>query len=565
MVRHTFVGLLSIVCCAVASASVEVITDAKNGDEVHGEYALRATVRSDNLVTKVEMYVGDQLKDSKSSTPYIFQIDTLGENDGPYTVKLVAYTTEGEKGEKTLTLNINNELAKGADYHLAKGQEALTVKKWGDAVTSGRTALKIKPGDKRALLLLARANYGKGTYDLAEKFARDVLESDKTDTQALQIVSAVSLRRAFSATTQNSPEEVRAVVGEALKNAAKAARTISENSVANTPARPPAGGVQAWADSLLAAGRYSLVAEALRDPFESNVKDNMVASRYLFALIRSSRMAAAIDAVDRLKRRGAPDGYTYALMAVVYQTVGNTAESLAAEKQAALTAPDNIGVLYATAYLSVLRDKTSSLGSVLDSIAAVDPSSPIVNSYMSTRMHSLADYSGAQRHFETAIMADPGSADVLVERGRQIVDSAVMARPLAKDASDAEKDHQKQVIADRLANAQVYFEAAIEAKPDSQEALTGLALVHALQGHADQAAAYGQAAAASCKTYALGHLANAVGLRGKNRLVDSTKALNEAAAVDNRLRGRTADASVVWRAYMTYGRTAYLPTPAEAH
>jgi len=564
MVRRLFVGLLLTVCCAVASAAVEVITDAKDGDEIKGDYVLRATVRSENLVTKVEMYIGDQLKDSKTSTPYTFQIDTLSENEGPYKVRLVAYTTEGEKGEKTITLNINNELSKGLDYHLAKGNEALTVKKWNDAATSGRIALKIKPKDTKALILVARANYGKGAYDLAEKFARDVLESDKTNTQALQVVSAVSLKRAFGATTQNSPEEVRAVVGEALKNAAKAAREIREASIEKVPSRPPEGGLQAWADQLLAAGRYSLVAEALKDRFEGNVKDNVVASRYLYALIRSSRMAIAMDAVDRLKRRGAPDGYTYALMAVAYQTVGNTAESLAAEKQAALTAPDNLGVMYATAYLNILRDKTATLGQTLDAIVAVEPSSPIANSYISTRLHSLADYSGAQSHFETAIMADPGSADVLIERGRQIVDSAVLIKPLPSDATDEQKDHQKQVVADRLANAQVYFEAAIEAKPDSQEALTGLALVHALQGHGDQAAAFGQAAAASCKTYAPGQLANAVGLRAKNRLTDSTKALNDAAAADSRVRGRTADAAVAWRAYILYGRTAYLPTPGEA-
>ncbi|MBS1708540.1 MAG: hypothetical protein JSS65_07430 [Armatimonadetes bacterium] len=561
MLRKPLLGLLLTCCVGVASAAVEVITESKDGDHIRGDFSLRATVRSDNLVTKVELYVGEQLRDSKTSTPYVFALDTLAESEGPFTVKLVAYTSEGEKGTKTLTLNIDNELGKGLAYHIGKGNDALTVKNWGEAVMYGRTALKVKAKDASALLLLARANYGKGTYDLAEKFAQDVLEQDKSNIQALQMVSAVNLKKAFRGFTQSSPEEARAAIGEALKGAAKAGRAINEASVEKTPLRPAGGDVKGWADSLLRAGRYSLVADGLKDAFEQNVKDNVVASRLLFALIRSSRMTAAMEVVDKLKRRGAPDGYTSSLIAVAYQTVGDTMNSTAAEKQAMLGDPDNLGVQYASAYLAVLREKAANLGPILDSIEKVDPSGPIVNSYMSTRLYLLSDYSGSQQRFETAIMADPGNSDVLIEKGRQIVDGALSERPLASDATDEEKDHAKQLKADRLANALVYFEAAIEAKPDSAEALAGLALVHGMLGHADQTLAFGQAAANAAKTYQVGQLAYAVGLRGKGRIAESSKALEAAAKLDARVRGRTADATVVWRAYALYGRTMFVPAP----
>ncbi len=563
MFRRTILGLLLTVCCAWASAAVEVVTDAKNGDSIHGDYALRATVRSDNLVTKVELYVGGQLKDSKTSTPYTFQIDTLAENDGPFSVKLVAYTSEGDKGEKTLDLVIDNELSKGAAYHIGKGEDALTVKNWADAVTHGRTALKIEPKNKGAMILLARANYGKGSFDLAAKYSQDVLDVDKTNTAALQLMSAVNLKKAFSATTQGSAEEARTALGDALKAAAKSSREITEASIDKLTLKPTPGELVPWSDSMLRARRYVLVATATATPFESNPKNNDIAARHLFALLRSGQNSDAVAASERLKRFGSPDGYTYALMAVAYQSVGDVANSMAAEKNAVLAAPDNLGVQYASAYLALIRSKSASFGQILDNIDKIDPSGPIVNSYMSTRLYDLGDYSGAQDRFQTAIMADPGSPDVLIGRGRQIVSGALDVKPLGKDATDDEKTRAADLLKDRLATAQVFFEAAIQAKPDNAEALTGLALVHALSGHADEALAYGQAAAAAGKFYASAQLAHAVGLRQKNRLADSQRALDAAAKLDPRTRGRSTDASVIWRTFSMYGRTAYLPAPGE--
>jgi len=152
-----------------SAGPVEISLNVKDGDTISGEVRFRATVKSDALVNQVEFYVGDDLRDTKSSVPYEFKLDTLDPNQAEGDIKLTfaAYTTSGDSAKKTLKLKIDNALGKGADFYVQQGQDLVTVGKFDEAITAARIALKVKPTENGAKLVMARAYLGKGVLDSA--------------------------------------------------------------------------------------------------------------------------------------------------------------------------------------------------------------------------------------------------------------------------------------------------------------------------------------------------------------------------------------------------------------
>ncbi|RYG29663.1 tetratricopeptide repeat protein, partial [bacterium] len=185
-ILHGIMSLLTLAgaLLAISAAPVEVNVNAKTGETITGERAFRVTVSAKNPVTKVEFYVGSDLRDSDSSTPYEFRVDTLAETDGDLKIRFVAYTTAGEKGEKTITLKVDNGLSKGVEFHVEHANTLLSDGKYAEALVAGRIALQIDPKNVPAHIALARANIGLNKFDSAQKFAEDALAISPDDAGA---------------------------------------------------------------------------------------------------------------------------------------------------------------------------------------------------------------------------------------------------------------------------------------------------------------------------------------------------------------------------------------------
>jgi hypothetical protein len=125
---------MNILLCASAwlallspgQGPLQINVDAKNGDTISGERNFRVTVDSSDAVNQVEFYVGDDLRDTETSTPYVFPLDTVDESDGDVKVRFKANTVQSKTVEKILTLHIDNEKGKGAEFHVQAGLSDLT-------------------------------------------------------------------------------------------------------------------------------------------------------------------------------------------------------------------------------------------------------------------------------------------------------------------------------------------------------------------------------------------------------------------------------------------------------
>ena len=84
----------------VTIAPVEISVNINQGEILSGERAFKVSVSADDPVTKVEFYVGGDLRDNDTSTPYEFKLDTLAEPDGDLKIKFSAYTSQGTSGTK---------------------------------------------------------------------------------------------------------------------------------------------------------------------------------------------------------------------------------------------------------------------------------------------------------------------------------------------------------------------------------------------------------------------------------------------------------------------------------
>jgi len=488
-----------LVACAALSVAAwsEVIisVNAKDGDVISGDYKFQVKVTSKNLVTQVEFYVGDDLRGADESTPYEFPVDTINEKEGEFKITFAAYTSEGESAKKSLTLKIDNGLEKGLDFFIQQGKDSLTNSKWDDAIKSARVALKVKPGDAGARIVLARANYGKGVYDAAQKYVDDVLTEDPKNIEALGLMSSISLRRAFlTVNTAMDPAAALANVQSAIESAVKSRRTTIDSSIEKFGAVNDANLLN-YVDLLIVAGRYSLAAERLAPAFRKDQKNTEIANRLAYSLIRACRVREAADVLRNYEKYGQMDGYGYGLKAMLLQYRGDTANSMEAEKQAILNDPANLGVRMAQTYLALVRESKSTLKDLSANLARDAGDRTETSYYLSAAYHLQNKPSESRLAFQTCLLAEPTNFDMFVEAGNQ-----ALLRSFGTDIKDREAE-----IKLHRNYAKKFFEAAILAKPESFQAMAGLALVRQYLGEKDEALKVAQAAAAAAPEYAAGH------------------------------------------------------------
>jgi tetratricopeptide (TPR) repeat protein len=530
---------------------IEINVNVKDGEEIRGVRHFRVTVNSKNPVTQVEFWVGSDLRDNDTSTPYEFKIDTLEEDDGPLKLRFIAYTTEGEKAERAVAPVVDNGLGKGADYHVERGLEHLRLSKWDDALLSGRIALKAKPGHNQARLLMARAYYGKGIMDTAQKYAEDAVEADEELTEGRELLAAINLQRALHTFHREGERtETISLIRGALSSAVDARRANLERQLkALTPVTDE--NRIAYADVALQAGRYSAVISELAPVFQKQIDNNAVANRLAYAYLRSGRVADAFNVLRQLEKYGSLDAYSYALLAIVHQEVGDTAASDAAMREAVLSDREDLGVRTAQAYIALKRARANVLQNIATDLAREEGQRTEVNFYLAALNHHLRRYDESRRYFERTLMAEPMNYDMYIERANEIL-MLVFERRTEGD----ERTHQQEM-------AHALFDAALTARPEAFQALTGKAIVFLLQGKNEDALRFAQAASAAGPQYAAAHFALSAAYNANRMTVEASNSLRRAEQLDKVvLEGRQVPAAMqAWDYFARFGRTPLITPP----
>ena len=492
----------AIALSTTALAAVTLTTNVKDGDTISGEFTFKVAVQSESLVTSVEFYVGTDLRDTDESTPYEFKVDTLKETQGTFEVTFAAYTKSGESAKKKITLKVDNGLENGIGAALDKGKEAIANGKWDDALFQARVALKIDANDNRARILMARANLGLGVMDIAERYAEDAVNAEPGNIEALDLYSVVNLKKAFASYARGGDKtEAITAMGTALSKAAETRRKSLDLSVDNFGKVDDSNRL-AYCDTLMKAGSYGRVVSELDPLFKKDFKNNDIANRLLYAQIRAGRFTAALQTLESMRKYGSMDGFGYAMKACLMAYFGNTKEALDAEKEAILNDPTGLGVQTAQAFLALRRNDTKTATNIMTRLANSQGQAPVVNYGISALAFLVADYDQSRDRFQTAMLAEPASYDMLVERGNQTVYFA-----LRTDIENDSKYGERQRLL-----AKTYFDAALAARPESFEALTGLCCVAMLDGRKSDAINMGRAAVAAGPDYAAAHWAYSAAL-----------------------------------------------------
>ncbi len=487
---------LAFVLLHLSPAKIDIsVKDTKDGDVISAERNFRVTVDSTNPVTQVEFYVGDSLRDSDASTPYEFKVDPLNEPEGAFKVAFVAYTSEGEKARKELTLKIETGVSKGAEKLVEEGNAFLVDQKWDDAIRSGRVALKAKAGYNPARILMARAYMGKGVMDKAQQFAEDALAADPNFTDGREMLAAINLRKALSmySLSGTSSSDTLKKIGDALQAAVTYRRKNLDAQADALPANSATTQLHN-ADVFIRAMRYDAAIKALQADFNRDPKKSELGNRIAYAQVRLSRLADANQTLRDMEKVQSLDAYGYALYSVVLAMTGDDTASDKMMTEAVGSDPDDLGARTAQVAVALKRGRNNTFGNLVNNLAKDESQRTEVNYYLAILLHSQRSFADADDRFTKAVLAEPCNSDMYIERGTQALYPVASGRITSKD------DIKLQFDA-----ADMYYRAALTAAPDSAEALTSYAMMKALQGKASEAVSFAEGATKAGDTYAAAH------------------------------------------------------------
>src|SRR5688572_11416441 len=384
---------------AVLQKNVLIDLDVKEGESITAERTFKVKVQSKNPINQVEFYVGDDLRETDSSTPYEFHFDALAESDGTLKLKFAAYASDGESASKTVTVTVDNGLSKGAEFHVQRANELNAVSNWDEAIRASRIALKSKPGFNPARLTMARAYMGKGVLDQAQKYAEDAIASDPNYLDAADLLSGINLKKAFSTYHRGGEQkDTLATIGVALKSAVKNRKKILEMAV-DKIGTPSAANAVAYSDAAIRAGRFSAAISVLNPIFRSDSRQQAIANRLAFAQMRSGRFQDALLTLNEHGRQGALDAYGFSLLAVLKTLSGDFVAADDAIRQAVLSDSEDLGVRTAQAFIAVARGRTPTLRQLATSLGKDEGQRSDVNYYLAVMNGVLGEYAASRTAF----------------------------------------------------------------------------------------------------------------------------------------------------------------------
>ena len=521
----------------------------KNGDSLTGEVQFRVIVQTETPIQAVEFYVGDDLRESDGSVPYEFKLDTLTEEDGNIKLRFKGFTSQGQNAEKTYTLKVDNGVGKGADFHVAKGNGFLTEGKVDDAITEGRIAQKADKASLGARILLAQANFAKGQYDKAQKFAEDALEVDKTNRTAREVIISLKVQQAFNAVSRSSDDRgeiissIKKGLGEAIKYRVALLNEDVDRLSSNKSSLE-------YLDAAIRARRYSLVVDSLATPLKTSFKNNDLNNRLVFAYLMTNNIVGADETLKNVKKFGEFDGYGFALGAILATEKGADSSADDMIKEALLNAPDSLGLKTAQAFIALKRDNPRSLSGAASALLKENEFRSESYYFAAALSNRTKRIEQGRKYFERALKADAADHDMYVEQGNEAISLGLMPGVGAKD-----KDFQ-------LDYARAMFDLALMCRDNSAQALAGVAITCLYQKKAAEALSYAEASTKAGPSYAAGWYTYAAALAYKR--LDARAALATSAKLDARnLAGRSMpDEGLAFRYYNTTGRTPVISVPS---
>lgn len=501
MFKRCFCVMLGLLVALPSLAADQLMTmklDVADGETITKERTIKVLVQSEKIVSEVEFYVNDDLRDTQRSTPYTFYIDPLAEKEGDEKLTFTAYNQSGDKISKSVTVHIESGAARGPEPNTEIAQDDLTQSKWDDAIYAARVALKADPKYEPAQIVLARAFMHKGEYDKAQEFAEDAQKQKPDDPEVLQVLAAIGIERAFNTyATGGKKEEMLGRLSAGLKDAITAQRKVldSEFDKLSTPTSDTA---VHYGDVAIRTKHFGAAISGLLPFFEKSGYKSEIGDRIAYAQLRTARFVDMLKTLQLLQANNTIDGYGYALWAVLDAYGGDEAATEGHIKQAIESAPSDLGVQTAQVYIALRTNNAMTFRNLAGTLANDIGSVPEVNYYLAILYNRMSLDSESDKAFQAVVFTDPLVDQVYIERGLESIDKALSGKLAPENA------------AFEIKTAGAMFEAAREARPDSSAALTALTIYDLSQEDVKDAADMADAAVKAAPEYAAAHYAAAV-------------------------------------------------------
>lgn len=321
-----------ILCCGLmalsgfaAHADVKLTLDVKDGDKISDTYTLVAHAESPDGIDKVEFRIDDQLRYTDTSVPYSYDWDTIADTEGPHTVSITAFDSNGKSQRVELKLVIDNELGLGADALAARAQDAIQSKDMDTALRYSRRALKADPTNLNAGRTLASLYAAKQDWNQAiATLEKAKIPDDATDVR-LQLAS-YRLQRALQ--PANAPNFVTDLQAISDLRHQVADLAVTKARAQNTEDKPEAH--MAVGDALLNAGRYKEAAEEYEKCGTLEQSSLACTNRRAFANMMQGDYLNALPLLNTLKREKKDDAATRAIEGLMLLRTHRFKEAIAA-------------------------------------------------------------------------------------------------------------------------------------------------------------------------------------------------------------------------------------------
>ena len=462
----TFLAALTLAAtpkAAIQTGAVMVVKpDITDGTVIKQRHTMRVIVQSDAIVTQVEFYVNDDLRDTATATPYTFTLDPLIEKDGPEKLTFTAYNTDGAKASKTVTVTVDSGASLGAEANTKIAQDLMTESKFDDAIYAARIALKSTPDYVPAQLLLAHAFLAKKVYDKAQEFAEDALRTNPNMTEGLELVATIQLERAFNAYTGTGDRmEFMSNMADAVDAAINARRKVLDKQFDSLPA-PESVDPLKYGRVAVATGHFGAAISAMSRAFGKSF-DTKLGDLIGYAQLRVGRFNDLLKTLNQMKANNTLDGYSYALWAVADEYLGDKTGADDNIREAILDKASDLGVETAQVYIALRRGNISTMEGLAANLQANNSQLPETNFYLAILLHRMGREEDSDKAFQQTVLDDPLSYELYIFRGKQALAKLLSGKDKGADAAYDSK------LSLRM------FVAALRAKPDSAEAMTALA------------------------------------------------------------------------------------------
>ncbi|MBS1716984.1 MAG: hypothetical protein JSS72_04555 [Armatimonadetes bacterium] len=484
---------------------LEIRANVKTGDVLKGEQTIRAIVQSKDIINQVEFYLAGELRDSKSSTPYEFKLDTIGEEDGEVAIKLIAYSSSGEKKEQIIRVMIDNGVSKGAPFHTEIAQKAFEDGNYDLAIQEGRIALHAQKGYVPAKAILARAYSEKGVLDRALKYAEDAQASDPDNDVYNELVMTLNLKRVFTTydRADTSSDDNLKIIGDSLKSAIQLRAKVLERKIDALGTATEANEIQR-VDLLLLANRYSAALAALRP------KNNLEGTapwldRYAYTLLRMGRYTECRNLMFDLNKSNHHTMFTAAVDAALRAYLLDYSGLYGANNNVLPSTKDNLGFRSVAVYALLRQGNTNGLRQAISDLQESVTTDSVVSTILSVASNKVGDFEKGRQLFRQAILQNPMNTDAYLEQAIQAIQITATTE-LTPEAAKYQ-----------LAAARVWLEAALASRPESAEALTCLGMLDMLTGKYDEAIRFVDSATMVSKDYAPAYLMKATVIQAASR------------------------------------------------